>query len=342
MRVLLVVTESPCWDEALAFADLTARSTGGVLTLVAVAPEPQAEEALRQALFRSLPRAAKAALSVRQGTFFPQVLNEISEGDYDLAVIAADLPAREGPPHIVPSTHLARLCGIPLAIVRSCPADWSRPLICARELDLSLPTIRTGTEIASRVGTQPVILNVTALPADEAEPPTGPAIPPETVAEVRTRRGHIVEEIRAEVKDGGHHIVVVGAHSVPAGALEPGPTLALPDLTRQILLLELPVVIVVSQVTAVLPEVERRALAARAEVGRIIRYVALELLIYAALVVAYAAVAFRLLVTPLETFFRSNLILYAVIALLLMVGQGTLLEALTSFLMDRLRFERFE
>jgi hypothetical protein len=60
------------------------------------------------------------------------------------------------------------------------------------------------------------------------------------------------------------------------------------------------------------------------------------------LVVAYAMVAFRFLVDRLNDWFHSNPTLYAVLALLLVVGQGILLEQLTSFLLNRLRLERFE
>ena len=73
-----------------------------------------------------------------------------------------------------------------------------------------------------------------------------------------------------------------------------------------------------------------------------VRSVAIEVLVYAALVIIYALIAFRFLADPLKQFFDGNLFVYAVIALLLIAGQGVLLERLTSFLLDRMRLERFE
>jgi ABC-type sulfate transport system permease component len=58
--------------------------------------------------------------------------------------------------------------------------------------------------------------------------------------------------------------------------------------------------------------------------------------------VGYALVTFRFLVDRLSDWFHSNPALYAGVALLLIVGQGILLEELTSFLLDRLRLERFQ
>jgi hypothetical protein len=75
---------------------------------------------------------------------------------------------------------------------------------------------------------------------------------------------------------------------------------------------------------------------------RILRNLFIELIVYGSLVVVYAAVVLKFLNQPLANLFGDNLTLYAVAALLLVVGQGVLLEELTSFLMGRLRLTKFE
>ena len=74
----------------------------------------------------------------------------------------------------------------------------------------------------------------------------------------------------------------------------------------------------------------------------LIRNFAIEVAIYAALVVAYFILVLRLLAEPLKRLFTGNLTLYAFAAVGLIVVQGAILEVLTSFLLDRLGLERLE
>jgi hypothetical protein len=77
-------------------------------------------------------------------------------------------------------------------------------------------------------------------------------------------------------------------------------------------------------------------------VRTLIRNFVIELLIYAALVVGYFVLVLRLLGEPLKKLFTDNLGLYGFAALALIVGQGAVLEVLTSFLVSRLGLERLE
>ncbi len=334
MRILVVLTETPNRNEALCFARQTADKTGGSQTLLAVSPEPAAADKLRLALSVTLSPEERSVLKIRSGHFFPQVLAEIREGNFDLAVIGADPSPLEDSPHVTPAAHLARLCEIPLAIVRSCPQEWKRALICIRGMDSTSPTMRGGRDFVQRFGIQPTVLHVT--------PPTTSAPEPSADATgiIQVRHGPLVREIQREVESKEYDFVVIGPHLAPSTREESGPTLAQPDFAYQIVQLALPVVIVMGR-----PVVSKRQptpASRSAELRRIVRFVAIELLIYAGLVVTYAAVAFHFLGTQLDTLFKKNLTLYAIIALVLIVGQGVLLEQLTSFLLNRLRLERFE
>jgi hypothetical protein len=68
----------------------------------------------------------------------------------------------------------------------------------------------------------------------------------------------------------------------------------------------------------------------------------IELLIYAALVVAYFFVVLRLLGEPLSDLYESNLTLYAFLALALIVAQAVVLETVTSFIMGLLGLDQLE
>jgi len=73
-----------------------------------------------------------------------------------------------------------------------------------------------------------------------------------------------------------------------------------------------------------------------------VRNFVVELIIYSILVIAYFVVALRLLGESLARLFHSNLVTYALVSLGLIVAQGVLLDAITSFLLDRLNLSRLE
>ncbi len=62
----------------------------------------------------------------------------------------------------------------------------------------------------------------------------------------------------------------------------------------------------------------------------------IELLIYSILVFAYIFLVLHLFTDLLVGLYKSNAVLYAVLALGLMVFQGLFLESLTTFLIERL------
>jgi len=74
----------------------------------------------------------------------------------------------------------------------------------------------------------------------------------------------------------------------------------------------------------------------------LLRNFVIELIIYGTMVTAYSIVVLRLLGEPLSRLFDSNLGVYALVSLVLIVLQGVLLDAITSFLLDRLRLGRLE
>ncbi|HLF89388.1 MAG TPA: hypothetical protein VI451_10605 [Anaerolineales bacterium] len=78
------------------------------------------------------------------------------------------------------------------------------------------------------------------------------------------------------------------------------------------------------------------------ELRKLIRNFIIELVVYGVLVVGYFLVVLRLLTGTLTTLFIEKPVFYAVIALLLIVLQGVLLDWVTSFLLDQIKLERLE
>lgn len=70
---------------------------------------------------------------------------------------------------------------------------------------------------------------------------------------------------------------------------------------------------------------------------RLVRDFGLELILYAILVVAYSVVVLRLLSGLLARLFHGDPVAYAFIGLGLIVAQGIVLDAITTFLLDRLK-----
>lgn len=78
------------------------------------------------------------------------------------------------------------------------------------------------------------------------------------------------------------------------------------------------------------------------DVKILLRNFLIELAIYSLLVVIYVYVALRLLAEPLEALFDTNLVVYAFLGLILILAQAVLLEAVTTFIVSRLKLERYE
>ena len=78
------------------------------------------------------------------------------------------------------------------------------------------------------------------------------------------------------------------------------------------------------------------------KIRKMIGSFAIELIIYSVLVVAYFFAVLRLLSEPLGRLYSSNLVLYAFLALGLIVAQAVVLEFVTSFIMGLLGLDQVE
>jgi hypothetical protein len=80
----------------------------------------------------------------------------------------------------------------------------------------------------------------------------------------------------------------------------------------------------------------------RTEVWTLVRNFVIEVVIYGVLVLVYFLLVLRFLAEPLDRLFRTNLTLYAFVALGLIVVQAAVLEFITSVLINRLGLDRLE
>jgi hypothetical protein len=76
------------------------------------------------------------------------------------------------------------------------------------------------------------------------------------------------------------------------------------------------------------------------DLPKLIRNFIIELVVYGALVLAYSFVVLRWLSDPLYEMFHTNLLLYALLSLGLIVAQGAVLDVVTSFLLRLLPTHR--
>jgi hypothetical protein len=72
------------------------------------------------------------------------------------------------------------------------------------------------------------------------------------------------------------------------------------------------------------------------------RGLVIELVVYGALVLAYSLIVLRWLAEPLHGLFQSNLVMYALLSLGLIVAQGAVLDVITAFLLGLLPMERMK
>jgi hypothetical protein len=78
------------------------------------------------------------------------------------------------------------------------------------------------------------------------------------------------------------------------------------------------------------------------EIRKLIRHFLIELVIYAVLVIGYFFLVLQFLNEPLYNLYEGNLVVYAFIALGLIVAQGVLLEFVTSYIMRLLGIDQVE
>lgn len=77
-------------------------------------------------------------------------------------------------------------------------------------------------------------------------------------------------------------------------------------------------------------------------IKRLIINFIIELIVYGVLITIYTILVLRVMADFLLDLFNNQLVVYAFVGLGLIVAQGVLLDLVTTLLIDRLQFDRFE
>lgn len=184
---------------------------------------------------------------IRYGSPAEQIQKETEEKHYDLVAVGAPGAARGLASLRAGSTvhKLARNLRIPVLVARNVPARLNRILICTSAEAPAEHTLRTGGSLIAPAGSETSLLHVmsqlalrldsppedlldTARSAIERQTREGQhlkrgmhilqevgVLPP---VQPRLRHGLVVDEVLAEVEEGGYDLLVIGGHYQHSGS----------------------------------------------------------------------------------------------------------------------------
>ncbi|HLE23236.1 MAG TPA: universal stress protein [Anaerolineales bacterium] len=243
-RILLCSDGSPAAVAGTSMLEALGLREEAEIVILGVVEPGQAPEPLERGLAELQTRLAGAdrtpQVRLRQGHAAEQILAEAESNTYDLVVVGAQ--GRRGLTRFrLGSTagRLARHLRTSLLACRRVPETLERILVCASGEAPSLETLRSGAALAGRSGASITLLHVMSQVALTWESPSedladsaesamarqtregtylrqglqalsqaGLRTPP--VA--RLRHGLVVDEVIAEIRQGGHQLLTIGSH----------------------------------------------------------------------------------------------------------------------------------
>lgn len=246
MKVLVCTESRPDSVPAAAFASQLGLIPGADTTLLGLAHsrrEVADTEAAMDRVGKQLSAAASLDRVLRVGDPSHEIIKAAGEEDFDLVVLSRH-PRRRLPPLVTRSGTqiLARSIASHLLLVRNPPDQLRKILVCSSG---EMPSIHTLPLAGRLIGPAEAdvslihVMSQVALrpdsPASELEETAGEAIERKTLegdrleqgiqlltdAGVRApihpvlRHGLVVDEVLAEIEDGGYDLVVLGSHYQP-------------------------------------------------------------------------------------------------------------------------------
>ena len=241
-RLLLLVDDTARSAYAAALCEKVAVTAGARLTVLGGAGQETSPPVVK--LRESLP-ASDLRISLAEGGLTQRALAELERVGYDLVFLPGAFGSeqerlrggRKGKAdERVESGEIAVQCPVPMLVAQGEPRETRRVLLCTAAGEPGKLDVLLGAQLARSLGAR-----VTLLHVEHADPRWGP--PPEegpgettatrrarawierhldqglrtlrgqgVVAESRIRYGEPLSEILAEVTDGDHDMIVVGAH----------------------------------------------------------------------------------------------------------------------------------
>ncbi len=238
MKILICVGGNIYADQTVQFGSLIANLLQASITLMTVIGENDADVLGEQALVEL---AAKSLIDVnemrvRHGTAVHEIIEECRANDYDMIVVGTREMSGLS---LLPSSKVARrLAGkvpVPILVVKNSVEHLRSILICTGGQEKGLMAVQLGAQLAASAQAEVRLLYVSdPLPQMYA----GLATMDETVDEllasgtpvaehlqqaksilvqekvsyqILERHGLVIEEILAEIDEGGYDLVVIGA-----------------------------------------------------------------------------------------------------------------------------------
>lgn len=277
-HLLIYIDELPETTNALRLGVQVAQAAQAQVTLLAVAPNGGAEAEARARLTAAAPKFSAAVnLKVRFGRAAREILAEVESGGYDLVVVRSR--GRRGWVRAAlgsVSGRVARYSPVPVLVVRdqvpervqeilACTgggkpgervARWGGLLAHWFEADFAILHVMSQMAVATDADT--IELIETAEQAMQAHTREGVHLAREIElaqaaglrpAQVwpKIRHGLVVDEVQAELEEGGYDLLVIGGHHAPGPEQGSGPIRAflLEDVADQLIAdVRLPVLVV--------------------------------------------------------------------------------------------------
>jgi nucleotide-binding universal stress UspA family protein len=247
MQVLVCTDGSPSSVQAAVLVNRLSLASTGQVTILAVAESDEEHERLSQVLEIMLGDLGGARPGLQTKIVFgypPEtILAEVEAQPYDLVVVGAH--GRRGLTRFKTGSttgRLARELHLPLLVARNVPDQVRRILICTGAEAPSMETLKVGAQLASHGPADLTLLHVMSQIALQPESTSDQlfdsakeameggtreglhfqeairimrSIGVTSKITPRLRHGLVVDEILAELEEGGYELLVIGAHRRP-------------------------------------------------------------------------------------------------------------------------------